>query len=374
MRIGIDARSLMDSHYSGISLYTYNLVQALLEHDTKNEYVLFFNRLKKLDPPIFNQHSASAVCLRYPNKVFNYLMQNVFLQPKIDALLDVDLFFMPHMNFIALGKNSRMILTIHDLSFLRYPEFFSHRKNFWHHIVNIKKLAQRSNAIVAVSENTRQDILELLEVDARKVRVIHSGLGLAAPKTNDQHKPKAVTNLPEKYFLFVGSMEPRKNIDSIISAYLQLRLLYPEHQGHKLLLAGPYGWKNSEIFKALPKTDDNSISYVGYVDQEQKKKLYQNCTALVFPSYYEGFGFPPLEAAIYHKPVIASFSSCIPEIMQRNAVYIDPYNVKDLVKAMHGILADEKIKNILSIKKENSQYSWKISAHHYIELFNSSIC
>lgn len=375
MRIGIDARSLMDSHFSGVSLYAYNLIQALLENDKKNEYCLFFNNFKHFDPPDFGYSGLKKTALHYPNKIFNYLMQNVLSLPKIDQLTDADIFFMPHINFIALKGSGKLILTIHDLSYLRYPEFFSRRKNFWHHMVNVKKLSRQADLIVAVSENTKSDIIELIGISEEKIRVIYSGANVqenAAKNGGTSFE----AGLPPNYFLFVGSIEPRKNIESIIAAYRQMLKNDPGLQDFKLILAGPPGWKNKTVINALNFQSAKNIIYFGYIDQRAKELLYKNCTALLFPSYYEGFGFPPLEARLFGKPVIASFSASIPEIIGKNAIYIDPYNTNDIVQAMLMVCKSHEAGRVLcnNSLEEKKIFSWNIAAKNYIQIFNGIIC
>ncbi len=150
MVIGVDIRTLMDTQYSGVSEYTLNLVSALLELDRGNEYRLFYNTAKNISGrlPKFDYPNVKIVKKSIPNKILNYLFFKFLNSPKIDKLLGVDplsgrgagVFFMPHINFIALSGKSKSVLTVHDLSFLRYPEFFSARKNFWHKMINVKKL------------------------------------------------------------------------------------------------------------------------------------------------------------------------------------------------------------------------------------------
>ena len=134
MKIGIDIRTLMDENWSGVSGYTYNLVRKILEVDRSREYRLFYNSGRDVSSriPEFNADNARVVRIRYPNKIFNYFMQKTLSRPKIDRLLGVERFIAPHINFLSLSSRCRKIITVHDLSFLRYPEFFSWRKNIWH--------------------------------------------------------------------------------------------------------------------------------------------------------------------------------------------------------------------------------------------------
>ena len=177
MKIGIDIRTLMDRRYSGVSNYTLELVNELLRQDQKNQYILYYNSGQDVADkiPAFNFANAEIISTRYPNKIFNYLMQKTLHHPLIDRFLDVDIFLMPHINFIALSNQCKKIITIHDISFLRYHNFFSWRKNVWHSFINTRKLLNTFDIIVAVSESTKRDLIELLNIPEEKIKVIYSG-------------------------------------------------------------------------------------------------------------------------------------------------------------------------------------------------------
>ena len=143
MKIGIDIRTLMDAQYSGVSEYTLNLIQNILKLDQKNDYRLFYNSAHDISNriPRFDYPNVKIIKFNYPNKILNYIGFKMLGMPRIDKLLDVDVFFMPHINFMAFSGKAKSILTVHDLSFLRYGEFFSLRKNFWHRMLNVKKIS-----------------------------------------------------------------------------------------------------------------------------------------------------------------------------------------------------------------------------------------
>ncbi len=142
MKIGVDIRVLMDEYYSGVSLYAANLLTAITAQDQANEYKLFYNSWNDLSERMdrWQQKNAIIVGSRIPNKIFNYFGQKIFHSPKIDQLIGgVDIFWSPHFNFTCLSAKPKKIITVHDLSFWRYPEFFSFRKNFWHRSLDVKK-------------------------------------------------------------------------------------------------------------------------------------------------------------------------------------------------------------------------------------------
>src|SRR3989339_1343997 len=255
MKIGIDIRTLMNARPSGVSEYTYRLIKEILRLDNYNEYRFFYNSFGNCpNIPKFTKNNVKLVKYNYPNKVLNYLYFEFFNSPKIDKELETDVFFMPHLNFIGLSKGAKSLITVHDLSFLRYPEFFSWRKNFWHRMINVKKLVKRFSTIVAVSENTKRDIVELCGIDENKVKVIYAGVGeeyrrMADDQSLKMAKVREKYKLPDKFILYLGTVEPRKNVEGIIRAYNEVRSKKLELRNINLVIAGGKGWKSKKIYR-----------------------------------------------------------------------------------------------------------------------------
>ncbi|MDO9399797.1 MAG: glycosyltransferase family 1 protein [bacterium] len=404
MKIGIDIRTLMDVQYSGVSEYTLNLIKEILKLDNQNEYQLFYNSFGNCpNIPEFNAKNVKLVKYNYPNKILNYLLFKFLNYPKIDRDLGVDVFFMPHINFIGLSSchcescnqgvaicvGAKKIIAVHDLSFLRNPEFFSLRKNFWHRTINVKKLLKRFDQIIAVSENTKRDIMELCDIDSEKIKVIYSGVGEEyKPIIKDTECPighsvseaieekkldevKQKYNLPEKFILFLGTVEPRKNIEGVIMAYNQLRINNYELKNVKLIIAGGKGWKSDNIYKEWEQSKfKDDIKFLDYVASEDKAYLYNLASVFIYPSFYEGFGFPFLEAMACGTPVISSYSSSLPEIVGNAGLLVNPYNVVDIANALEQILSQKELREKL-IKKgleQASKFEWNKSATEYLKI------
>jgi len=380
MNIGIDIRTLMDAQYSGVSEYTYNLVKEILKLDQHNQYKLFYNSYKDISAriPDFRQENVEIVHSNYPNKIYNYLMHKIMHYPKVDQQFGFNLFFMPHINFISLTSGCNSILTIHDLSFLRYKEYFSLRKNIWHQFINIKKLVKKFNLIIAVSESTKNDLVELCNINPEKIRVIYSGISEQFRKIviNDIKllEVKKKYNLPEKFIFYLSTLEPRKNVESIIQAYNELRNKNKNLADMKLVLAGAKGWKANNIFKIWEQSKyQEDIIFLGYVKGDDKVYFYNLASLFVYPSFYEGFGFPPLEAMACGTPVVTSSVSSLPEVVGDSAIMVDPYNINDIATAMEQVLTNQDLANLL-IKKsleQARQFSWQKSAREYLEVFKS---
>jgi glycosyltransferase involved in cell wall biosynthesis len=381
MKIGVDIRTLMDSQFSGVSLYAYNLIKSILAKDQKNEYKLFYNSFSDLSGtmPKFSGANVSMAYSRWPNKIFNYALQKSLKYPKIDKKIGVDLFFMPHINFISLSPDCRKVITVHDLSYLRYPSFFSGRKNLWHKLINVKKILDQFDAIIAVSENTKKDIIELAGVDEKKITVIYSGLSEKYRRINDEQKLKEVKlkyDLPAKFILFLGTIEPRKNISGIIRAFEIMHEENKDLEDYFLIIAGARGWKSAGDMENFKNSRyQKKIKFIGYTDEIDKPALYSLADLFVYPSFYEGFGFPPLEALACGCPTITGNGSCLPEILGRAAIFVNPYNIMELSQAMAEILINNKFnKNLTKLSTPPyNKYNWEESAKQYMAVFNANI-
>ncbi|KKR91321.1 MAG: Glycosyl transferase group 1 [Candidatus Falkowbacteria bacterium GW2011_GWA2_41_14] len=380
MKIGIDIRTLMNARPSGVSEYTYRLIKEILRLDNYNEYRFFYNSFGNCpNIPKFTKNNVKLVKYNYPNKVLNYLYFEFFNSPKIDKELETDVFFMPHLNFIGLSKGAKSLITVHDLSFLRYPEFFSWRKNFWHRMINVKKLVKRFSTIVAVSENTKRDIVELCGIDENKVKVIYAGVGeeyrrMADDQSLKMAKVREKYKLPDKFILYLGTVEPRKNVEGIIRAYNEVRSKKLELRNINLVIAGGKGWKSKKIYREREESKfKDDIKFLGYIDPEDKVYLYNLASVFVYPSFYEGFGFPPLEAMACGLPVVASFASSLPEVVGDAALMVDPYNINDISRALKEILTNENLRNQLIARglKRAGEFSWRKTADEYLKVLKN---
>lgn len=392
MKIGLDARVLMDKYYSGVSEYAANLLEALLVHDKDNQYRLFYNSFHDLSERFegWQRPRVQIYKSSWPNKIFNYFFQKILAWPKLDQLIGgADIFWSPHFNFSSFsqaGISPKKIITVHDLSFLRYPEFFSGRKNLWHWALNIKKQLQSADYIIAVSDSTKHDLIDLLGLEEKKIKRIYSGNNIKKREVNDAEAEAFFNNLAghlngfqlEKspYILYLGNIEPRKNIDGLIAAFNLLReedaLGAKRFSGLKLVLAGADGWKNKKIYRAWRKSPyRNDILFIGYVDKRGKDVLYSRARVFAYPSYYEGFGFPPLEAMTYGVPVVCSNVSSLPELVGDAAIMVNPLEVQEIAMALKLILSDEELRTELIQRgyQQAQRFSWDQTAKEYLEVF-----
>jgi glycosyltransferase involved in cell wall biosynthesis len=283
MRIGIDARVLMDLRYSGVSEYARQLLAALFRIDQKNEYALWYNSFRDVAArlPDFRAPKACYRQSAYPNKVFNYFLSGLLGHPRLDRLAQCDIFFLPHINYASFSPGFPYILTVHDLSFLRWPEFYSARKRFWHRFLGLKKLAQGAARVVAISQSTKADVIELLGVPEERVAVV---LSAAAPGFRplpagdpDIHRVRAKYGLDINFVLCLGNLEPRKNIEGAIAAFDAFLARRPDLKSLCLAVAGAPGWKGGGIRRAWEDSPNRGrIRFLGYVDEADRNILYNS--------------------------------------------------------------------------------------------------
>lgn len=374
MKIGVDIRFLARGVQSGVEEYTLNLLPRLFgSKDT--EFKLFYNAFKK--------NKLNFPWVDFPNvKIFRRSIPNRFLQlssfffdyPKIDKIIGgADVFFSPHFVFSSISNKCRKIVTFHDLSFEYYPEFFSFTRNLWHKLMKPKKQAQDADLIISVSESTKEDLINLYKIDPKKIKVIYPGIGDEFKKLDSSEikNIKEKYNLPDKFILYFGTIEPRKNIVGIIKAFDILRLKLDTDI--KLVIAGSPGWLYKEVYKTAKESEfKDDIIFCGFIDKEDKSSLYNLASLFVYPSYFEGFGFPPLEAMACGVPTIVSNCTSLPEVAGDGALLVNPYNVNEIFVAMKEVLADKALSDDLTSRGLNQvkKFTWQSCAEQTLKVLS----
>jgi alpha-1,3-rhamnosyl/mannosyltransferase len=261
------------------------------------------------------------------------------------------------------------VITICDLSFIRHPE--------WHPIDRVKyfekycmKRLSRTEAIITISEFSKKEILNLLNVDPAKIYITSLGVD----KTFTPGK-KRMQGLLDRYLLFLGNLEPRKNLPILINAYLSLPKNLRER--YPLVVAGAKAWHTNQLEKALlPFNHDEKITLTGYVPQTALPDLYRGASLFIYPSLYEGFGLPVLEAMASGVPVITSNLSSLPEVVGDAGILVDPHCVDNLREAILMILNDEEMRNELIAKglKRAKSFSWEKCAKETLVVYEKVLC
>lgn len=382
MRIGIDCRTILYSNGSeraGVAHYSYYLVKHILEIDKNNEYVLFVSHAQLL-PEEFLANNVRII--HFSKKIFPFIHSHYTVAREIKKQnLDI---YHSLSGILPLFFKGKSIITIADLSMYVNPRWFSPKKFigdfFWRKIL-IPQSIKKANRIIAISENTKSDLVKIFKVPESKIEVIYLGVEPPLPflplnKGEAEGVFMKKLNLSgKKYFLFIGTIEPRKNIINIVRAFENMvgygrdRTL---HNNFYLVLAGGLGWKYEPILDAIKNsTAREHIKYIGYVSAEEKISLLKNALCFVWPSLYEGFGLPILEAMAFGAPVITSNTSSIPEVAGSAAIVVDPSNVLAISQAMARIANNEneqkKLRQLGAQRINN--FSWETAAKKTIEAY-----
>lgn len=398
LTIGIDIRVLARGTRTGIEEYVLNLLPRLLALDLPTgrqaetiKYKLFYNAFKKvkLDYPWLKLPNVELCEFKIPNRVLDFFSQ-AFKYPKIDKFLgDLDIFFSPHFLPISLPKNCKRVITFHDLSFEHHSQFFSPSRKLWHFLTFPKQQAEKADKILVDSESTKEDLIKIYKVNPEKVKVIYLGISSdfkpikkSSSRFNEVGKKYG---LPEKFILYFGTIEPRKNLISVIRAFERLKkksiwkdvdsaVIKTEDIFYdlKLVIAGARGWLYKDIIKVAKNSKySKDIIFTGLISDKDKPFLYNLAKAFVYPSFFEGFGFPPLEAMACGVPTIVSNASSLPEVVGSGAIMIDPYNIDELSYAIRKILEDKELRENLIQKgfEQVKKFNWDKTAQRVLEIF-----
>lgn len=347
MKICADVRCLLDDKFAGVAEYTKNILSELLNNSSTNNqhnFVFYSNAWKRKINLNYlgNVGEQNLAETNFPNKAAN-LAQLLGVRVPDYALKtkQIERFWLPNLNFFS--SSLPRVVTVHDISYEIYPEFFSPKMRLWHKAVRPKKLLDQAVRIISVSENTKDDLIKLYNLTDSKIDVIYSGISdnFFQPAPHEQlFNVKKKYSLPDKFILYLGTIEPRKNISGLIEAFeLFKKKNGPKTADWNLVIAGSFGWLYRKIIKIAKQSQvSDSIKFIGYVDSNERPALYQLSSLFVFPSFYEGFGFPPLEAAASKIPVICSYSGSLGEVMSDRAILIDPYNLNQLAAAIGELI------------------------------------
>jgi len=366
MRIGIDAR-LYRSSAAGIGRYSQNLIKNLLEIDKVNQYILFmtdedYREFKNPKSQILNPKQILNFKIQITN-IPHYSLAEQTKMPGIIAKEKCDLVHFLNFNYPVKYKG-KFIVTIHDLTLLFYPEA-ARKTNFakqWAFRYILKKACENSSKIIAVSENTKNDIMKTFNIDSEKIAVIYEAVDDKII-SKDKKKVEEIRRYKEPVILYVGQFRRHKNIEGLLKAFAILRKEMPA----KLVLIGkiPKDFRvdNEEILK--------DTLMPGFIADVELAAWYKIASVFVLPSFYEGFGLPGLEAMMAGTPVVASNQSSLPEIFQEAALYFDPSKPSEIADKIKTVISDKVVSGQLIEKGkiQAKKYSWRKTAEQTLKLY-----
>ena len=350
MRVGIDISQIV--YQTGVSRYTAELVKYLLKIDQQNEYFLYAGSLRQRQylRDFFNQLKTDKTILK-----LNWLTPKLadLFWNRLNLLPPTDLDIFHASNWALPRTKAKLVTTIHDLTFLKYPQTHT-RYSVAAHTRHLNQARKYGDRIIAVSESTKKDLIDY-GIAAEKITVIYEAAA-SVFRPIDSRPARAKYGLTKPYFLSVGTLEPRKNLKRLIQAFSALRTA-------QLAIAGPIGWGES-----LPTT--SKVKFLGFVPDEDLAGLYSGAKAFVYPSLYEGFGLPVLEALSCDCPVITSNVSSLPEIGGEAAIYINPLKVSEITQAMTAI---QKLNLTQKSLAQAKKFSWEKTAKETLKVYREVV-
>jgi len=362
MKIGIDASRYGHETATGVEWYSYHIINGLLSEALKQENteVLLYSR----EPVIIPKE------LEHPNRIKKIVIPakrfwTLFKLSKEMKKNPPDVLFVPS-HTLPLKRPKYSVITIHDTAFKYLRESYS-RLQYWHLNWSTKYAVKNASRIIVPSEATKQDLIQFFECPIHKIVVIPHGFkklkkinikdvsenlktfGFGKRDETGRHSP---------YVFFIGRLESKKNLVRLVEAF---RDFSDSHPDFKLVLAGKRGVGFDRIFAKVRELKiEDKVVMPGYIDENEKAYLYQNCSIFAFPSLYEGFGLPILEAFSYGKPVLTSHVSCMPEVAGDSAMYCDPFDSADIERCLEKLANDKDFAETLANKglQRLEQFSW----------------
>jgi glycosyltransferase involved in cell wall biosynthesis len=371
MRICVNASPAVH-HIAGLGRYTQELMAALMAVDHENEYVAFYNRPAEaqVDPPL---DRLPHLTTNLPTKPWRLsaLLAHLTRFPQDRLFPGVDLF---HATDHLLPRLARVksVFTLQDLTFLVCPQT-NQPLNRWFRTLMIPRFLQAADAVIAASQCTKKDAVRLCGLDEAKIKVIYHGVsqrfGPVGPEAMSAVRQRY--GLPGRFILSVGTIEPRKNLTSVLEAYHALRTGGAQL---KLVIVGKKGWLYGGFFRRLRQLGlEDEVILTGFAPDEDLPALYSAADLFVYPSLYEGFGMPVLEAMACGAPVVTSSTSSLPEVAGEAALLVDPTSVQELVTAMRSVLESKEVRDELRAKglKQAGKFSWEETARETLAVYES---
>lgn len=385
MKIGIDARSILNPEKGdaiGVGHYTYQLIRHLLKIDKENEYVIFFDfRVREKDVKKFAQPNVKIKFYPYsdykkylPGAYSEILGTATLQKEKLDILHSTSAF-----NRIPIGYSGKTVVTFHDMSSFSIPQYLSAVKRTRNKAV-ARLMGHKADKIIAVSNSIKGDIEKFISLPTDKTQVIYSGLDqrffdepeIAAGKVLGKY------DITKKYILFLGTLEPSKNIARLLEAFAKFKALQKQRNAGKfeyqLVLAGKRGWLSQEylqIIKDLGLVKD--VVFTGYVIGDELVPLFRGAEFFVMPSLYEGFGMTVLEAFATKTPAILAKVASLPEVADEAAYFVNPLDTAALTEALVKFATDQELRKSFVEKglAQARKFDWEKTARETLEIYKS---
>lgn len=362
MKIAVNVRLLKKNKLDGIGWFTFHTLKNIIEANPNYEFIFIFD--KKFDDEfIFGSNVKSVIA---PPVTRHPILWWIWLNISVPFVLNKhkpDVFFSPD-GFVPNYNKCRIVNVIHDINFVHYPKdmpFFT--RIFYNYF--FQRFAKKSNKLLTVSQYSKSDIIKTYNVDPQKINVVYNGSDEIYKPIDFQTKIfiKKKYSKGNDFFVFVGSLHPRKNLKRLILAFDKFKNL--TNSNLNLIIVGAKFFKNSEMFEIYHNLKyKEDIIFTGRLEKEDLHKVVASCLAMVFVPYFEGFGIPILEAMNCEVPIICSNVTSMPEVAADAALYVNPFDIEDIANAMKKIAYDDNLRNELVEKGriQRKKYSWQLTA------------
>jgi glycosyltransferase involved in cell wall biosynthesis len=356
MKVAINCRNLTAPKLEGFGNYTFEIVSRWIESHPEVEFLLIYDRKPQHFLPRLQNVKECVI----PPATRHPILYFIWFEFQLTRLLrreKVDLFFSPD-GYSSLGSKVKKVITIHDLNFEHNPKDLpfvvrNYLRCFF------PKFARKADHILTVSAYSKNDIVKAYAIDPSKISVVYNAPNpIYAPVSESEKQAVRIEYTKGKpFFLFVGSLHPRKNVQRLLEAFSML-----DNPPADLVIVGKKMWKNTDI--QLPEKNQAQVHFVGYLDKEKLAKVMGSALALTYVPYFEGFGIPMVEAMACGTPLIAANATCLPEIAGDAALYCDPFSIKDIHAAMEQLLNDGELRETLKQKglERVKNFSWDKAA------------
>lgn len=373
MKIGINARYLQNRQ-TGIENYLLNLLLNLIRIDRQNEYLLFLGSHRPVPPVVSNLGFKFDIpAMPTDSQLFKLLWAHFYLSRSLTKNR-VDVFHEP--SFIApFAKKCPTVITIYDLAFLHVPDCYTWRTKLYLEGLLAKSI-RKADAIITISESSKKDILEKFPAAAGKIKVVYGAVGdNFQPLHDDQmlERVKAKYGIRKDFILNVSLITPRKNLNRLIRAFKSLR--ENKKTDCQLVIVGAKGWLYEDIFREVSRLGlEGEVVFCNYVAHDELLCLYTSALLFAYPSLYEGFGLPILEAMACDCPVVSADVSSMPEVCGQAALLVDPYDTEGLAAAMLKLISDLALRGqLIELGREQiKKFLWKKSAEQTLEVYKQT--
>jgi glycosyltransferase involved in cell wall biosynthesis len=374
VKIGINFQS-KDTCYSGVERYSLGLIGAMAEFAPRHQYVIFTNRSQAVREQVIARDNVVIRQSVYPNsRVFRIAWEHLVL-PGLARDEGLDVLHCP--NYVCPLRSSVVpcVVTCHDTIALDHPEWCQPSNAFYYKLV-LKATANRAACVVAVSRHSAEDVRRRLGIASERVRVVYPGLDSGFNSQlgeKDRSRIRSTYHLPERYLLYVGNIEPRKNLPALLKAY---RILRERKLPHKLVLVGQRTWRSSNVLEQVRRTGGSEgIIQLGYVPQPDLPGIYQLADLYVCPSLHEGFGFPPLEAMASGIPVLSSGGGALAETLGDAAYPIDPADPSAIAAGAICLLTDQETRRecIRRGIERSRMFRWELAAQQLQAIYREVV-